>query len=82
MPAKVRSSSRPSAPIAARMLAAGVAASLALALGWAFLMLPHSAGLRGPVAANLAPVYTTGIGRRDDEFAVVRAGLNYKFGSY
>ncbi|EIZ81468.1 hypothetical protein WYO_5899, partial [Methylobacterium sp. GXF4] len=21
-------------------------------------------------------------GRRDDEFAVVRAGLNYKFGSY
>ncbi|EIZ86724.1 hypothetical protein WYO_0574, partial [Methylobacterium sp. GXF4] len=22
------------------------------------------------------------IGRRDDEFAVVRAGLNYKFGSY
>ena len=33
-------------------------------------------------AANLAPVYTTGIGRRDDEFAVVRAGLNYKFGSY
>jgi len=22
------------------------------------------------------------IGRRDDEFAVIRAGLNYKFGSY
>jgi outer membrane immunogenic protein len=33
-------------------------------------------------AANLAPVLTTGIGRRSDEFAVVRAGLNYKFGSY
>jgi outer membrane immunogenic protein len=33
-------------------------------------------------AASLAPVLTTGIGRRDDEFAVVRAGLNYKFGSY
>ncbi|SEG32961.1 outer membrane insertion C-terminal signal, partial [Methylobacterium sp. 190mf] len=24
----------------------------------------------------------SGIGRRSDEFAVVRAGLNYKFGSY
>jgi outer membrane immunogenic protein len=33
-------------------------------------------------AANLAPAYVTPIGRRDDEFAVVRAGLNYKFGSY
>ncbi|MCJ2142649.1 porin family protein, partial [Methylobacterium sp. E-066] len=33
-------------------------------------------------AANLAPAYSSAIGRRDDEFAVVRAGLNYKFGSY
>ncbi|MBP1183782.1 outer membrane protein [Methylobacterium sp. PvR107] len=33
-------------------------------------------------AASLTPVLTTGIGRRDDQFAVVRAGLNYKFGSY
>jgi len=33
-------------------------------------------------AASLTPVVTTGIGRRSDEFAVVRAGLNYKFGSY
>jgi outer membrane immunogenic protein len=33
-------------------------------------------------AANLTPVLSTGIGRRSDEFAVVRAGLNYKFGSY
>ncbi|XYD12671.1 porin family protein (plasmid) [Methylobacterium sp. NMS12] len=33
-------------------------------------------------AANLVPVYYSAIGRRDDEFAVVRAGLNYKFGSY
>ena len=39
---------------AARMLAAGVAVAFALALGWAFLTLPDSAGLRGPVAANLA----------------------------
>ncbi|MGU3330916.1 porin family protein, partial [Methylobacterium brachiatum] len=28
------------------------------------------------------PVAYSAIGRRDDEFAVVRAGLNYKFGSY
>ncbi|MCX7333569.1 MAG: porin family protein, partial [Hyphomicrobiales bacterium] len=28
------------------------------------------------------PVVYSGIGRRSDEFAVVRAGLNYKFGSY
>ncbi|KQS69310.1 porin [Methylobacterium sp. Leaf361] len=33
-------------------------------------------------AASLTPVVTTGVGRRSDEFAVVRAGLNYKFGSY
>ncbi|MCJ2094965.1 porin family protein, partial [Methylobacterium sp. J-072] len=33
-------------------------------------------------AANLAPASSSPIGRRDDEFAVVRAGLNYKFGSY
>src|SRR3954451_20000634 len=31
-------------------------------------------------AANLVPVAYSAIGRRDDEFAVVRAGLNYKFG--
>jgi len=33
-------------------------------------------------AANNFPVAYNNIGRRDDEFAVVRAGLNYKFGSY
>jgi outer membrane immunogenic protein len=33
-------------------------------------------------AANNFPVVYSGIGRRADEFAVVRAGLNYKFGSY
>ncbi|SFG50484.1 outer membrane protein [Methylobacterium phyllosphaerae] len=33
-------------------------------------------------AANNFPVAYNTIGRRDDEFAVVRAGLNYKFGSY
>src|ERR1700712_3381654 len=33
-------------------------------------------------AANLVPVAYSAIGRRADEFAVVRAGLNYKFGSY
>jgi outer membrane immunogenic protein len=33
-------------------------------------------------AANNVPVVYSGIGRRSDEFAVVRAGLNYKFGSY
>ncbi|MCJ2067498.1 porin family protein, partial [Methylobacterium sp. J-030] len=33
-------------------------------------------------AANLVPAYSSPIGRRADEFAVVRAGLNYKFGSY
>ncbi|WP_267424305.1 porin family protein [Methylobacterium sp. GC_Met_2] len=33
-------------------------------------------------AANNFPVVTSGVGRRSDEFAVVRAGLNYKFGSY
>ena len=35
-------------------------------------------------AANLVPVAYSAIGRRDDEFAVVRAGLNrwHKFGSY
>ena len=33
-------------------------------------------------AANNFPVVYNNIGRRDDEFAVVRAGLNYKFGSY
>ncbi|WP_267361506.1 MULTISPECIES: porin family protein [unclassified Methylobacterium] len=32
-------------------------------------------------ATNFPVAYST-IGRRDDEFAVVRAGLNYKFGSY
>jgi len=33
-------------------------------------------------AASNFPVVYSGVGRRDDEFAVVRAGLNYKFGSY
>jgi outer membrane immunogenic protein len=33
-------------------------------------------------AANNVPVAFSPVGRRDDEFAVVRAGLNYKFGSY
>ncbi|MCJ2057284.1 porin family protein [Methylobacterium sp. J-048] len=33
-------------------------------------------------AASNVPVAYSAIGRRDDEFAVVRAGLNYKFGSY
>jgi outer membrane immunogenic protein len=33
-------------------------------------------------AANNVPAFYSAIGRRDDEFAVVRAGLNYKFGSY
>jgi outer membrane immunogenic protein len=33
-------------------------------------------------AANNFPVVYSGVGRRSDEFAVVRAGLNYKFGSY
>jgi outer membrane immunogenic protein len=33
-------------------------------------------------AASNAPAYYSPVGRRDDEFAVVRAGLNYKFGSY
>ena len=28
------------------------------------------------------PVAFSGVGRRNDEFAVVRAGLNYKFGTY
>ncbi|MCJ2066138.1 porin family protein, partial [Methylobacterium sp. J-088] len=32
-------------------------------------------------AANLVPVAYSAIGRRSDEFAVVRAGLNYRFGS-
>ena len=31
---------------------------------------------------NNVPVVFSGVGRRSDEFAVVRAGLNYKFGSY
>ncbi|MDP4006914.1 outer membrane protein [Methylobacterium sp. NEAU K] len=33
-------------------------------------------------AANNFPVVYSAVGRRDDEFAVIRAGLNYKFGSY
>ena len=33
-------------------------------------------------AANNFPVVYSGIGRRSDEFAVVRAGLNYKFGTF
>ena len=33
-------------------------------------------------AANNAVVQSISSGRRDDEFAVVRAGLNYKFGTY
>ncbi|MDE4915264.1 porin family protein [Methylobacterium sp. 092160098-2] len=33
-------------------------------------------------AANNFPVAFNNIGRRDDQFAVVRAGLNYKFGTY
>jgi outer membrane immunogenic protein len=32
--------------------------------------------------ATNSPVAFNSVGRRDDEFAVVRAGLNYKFGSY
>ncbi|MCJ2102961.1 hypothetical protein MKK82_29540, partial [Methylobacterium sp. E-046] len=32
-------------------------------------------------ASNVPAVYSP-VGRRSDEFAVVRAGLNYKFGSY
>ncbi|WP_132250101.1 outer membrane protein [Methylobacterium segetis] len=34
------------------------------------------------VDAGSNVVATSAIGRRDDEFAVVRAGLNYKFGTY
>ena len=34
------------------------------------------------VYKSQVPVVYSGIGRRSDEFAVVRAGLNYKFGSY
>ena len=33
-------------------------------------------------AASNVPAFYSPVGRRDDEFAVVRAGLNYKFGSY
>jgi len=33
-------------------------------------------------AANNFPVAYNPVGRRSDEFAVIRAGLNYKFGSY
>ena len=33
-------------------------------------------------AANNFPVVYSGVGRRSDEFAVVRAGLNYKFGTF
>ncbi|MCJ2087018.1 porin family protein, partial [Methylobacterium sp. E-005] len=33
-------------------------------------------------AANNFPVAYSAVGRRNDEFAVIRAGLNYKFGSY
>ena len=33
-------------------------------------------------AASNDPVVSSPVGRRADEFAVVRAGLNYKFGSY
>jgi outer membrane immunogenic protein len=33
-------------------------------------------------AASNVPVLSSAVGRRNDEFAVVRAGLNYKFGSY
>ena len=33
-------------------------------------------------AANNVPAYYSPVGRRADEFAVIRAGLNYKFGSY
>jgi len=33
-------------------------------------------------AANNFPVVYSGVGRRDDQFAVVRAGLNYKFGTF
>ena len=33
-------------------------------------------------AATNNPVLAAGIGRRSDEFAVVRAGLNYKFGTF
>ncbi|MCJ2134979.1 porin family protein, partial [Methylobacterium sp. J-026] len=32
-------------------------------------------------ATNFPVAYNT-LGRRSDEFAVIRAGLNYKFGSY
>src|SRR6195952_376404 len=33
-------------------------------------------------SATNSPAAYSSVGRRDDEFAVVRAGLNYKFGSY
>ncbi|MCJ2099231.1 porin family protein, partial [Methylobacterium sp. E-046] len=33
-------------------------------------------------AASNVPAFYSPVGRRSDEFAVVRAGLNYKFGSY
>ena len=33
-------------------------------------------------SATNTPVAYSGVGQRSDEFAVVRAGLNYKFGSY
>ena len=42
---------------------------------------PEVEGTANAVATN-TPVVYSGVGRRSDEFAVVRAGLNYKFGSY
>lgn len=51
--ARLPASAGASSGTAARTLAAGAAAAFALALGWAFLTRPNSAGLHGPVATHL-----------------------------
>ena len=49
-----------------------------------YVSLDHgrNAGLFAYDTANNAAYYAPGAGRNSDDFAVVRAGLNYKFGSW
>jgi outer membrane immunogenic protein len=49
-----------------------------------YVNLDRGTGSQGAFVINAANnvVATSAVGRRNDEFAVVRAGLNYKFGTY
>ena len=61
------------------------ASAVTLKVEGLYVNLDRGTGTQGALVINNAtntPVAFSNVGRRNDEFAVVRAGINYKFGSY